>query len=273
MKYELNNIYNEDSYKAIKDIPDNSIDLIIIDPPYEFDMGGGAGAFGTNNRDHHAEYLSLYHETGKTKETERLRIMANTKRNADNYRHLSKGFTFDVLDEMVRILKKLNIYIWCSKKQVGKILNYFETKEYNIDIITWHKTNPTPTINNTYANDTEYCIFAREKGVKVGGSYHTKKKYYVSGVNIDDKKLYKHPTIKPMNIIKNLIINSSNENDIVADFFLGSGTTCVAAKELGRQYIGFEIDREYYKIAKDRLNGITAQGQMSVFTDFEKLDL
>lgn len=144
-------------------------------------------------------------------------------------------------------------------------MNYYESKNKNIDILTWHKTNPLPTMNNTYANDTEYCVFARDKGVKLNGTYDTKKKYYVSTTNKNDKELYKHPTIKPINIIKNFIINSSNENDIVFDCFCGSGTTCVAAKELKRRYIGIEINEEYYKIACNRMKGIDANGQMSIF--------
>lgn len=169
-----------------------------------------------------------------------------------------------LLDEFVRIMKKVNIYIWCSKAQVGKIINYFENINCNIDILTWHKTNPTPTINNTYANDTEYCIFAREKGVKIYGCYETKRKYYVTGANVEDKKKFNHPTIKPLEIIKNLIINSSNENDVVFDPFMGSGTTAVAAKQLNRQFIGFEIDKEYHRIACERLEGITQEKEKGV---------
>lgn len=151
------------------------------------------------------------------------------------------------------------------------LLKHYLDKKCNIEIITWHKTNPLPTANNTYANDTEYCIFARESGVKIGGTYETKREYYVTSINSDDKKLYKHPTIKPLNIIKNFILNSSQENDIVLDCFCGSGTTCVACKELNRRFIGMEIDKEYHKIAVNRLNGILANGQMSIFTDTTKL--
>lgn len=61
---------------------------------------------------------------------------------------------------------------------------------------------------------------------------------------------------------------------LVFDPFVGSGTTCVASKELGLDYLGFEINEKYYKVAKDRLNGITQNGQMSLLdTDFEQLDL
>lgn len=103
------------------------------------------------------------------------------------------------------------------------------------------------------------------------GTYETKLKYYISNINKEDKEKYLHPTIKPLEVVKNHIINSTKENDIVLDCFCGSGTTCVAAKETGRRYIGMEIDPEYHKIAVDRLNGINANGQTSIFTDFEKL--
>lgn len=108
-------------------------------------------------------------------------------------------------------MKKINIYIWCNKEQLVQILNYFNDKGCFLDLLTWHKTNPIPTCNGTYLSDTEYCVFAREKGVKIYGSYQTKKKYYITPCNVEDKKLYGHPTIKPLNIIENLVINSSVE--------------------------------------------------------------
>lgn len=111
----------------------------------------------------------------------------------------------------------------------------------------------------------------REKGTLISGTYKTKSKFYVSTVNKKDKKEFKHPTIKPLELVKNHIINSSKENDIILDCFCGSGTTCVAAKELGRKFIGIEIDPEYHKIAINRLNGINEEGQLSIFTDIEKI--
>ena len=73
-----------------------------------------------------------------------------------------------------------------------------------------------------------------------------------------------------MSIIKTLIENSSNKGDIVLDCFSGSGTTCVAAKELERQFLGIEIDPEYHKISLDRLHGILADGQISFDTLAER---
>lgn len=245
-----------DCFELLKTIPDKSIDLVVTDPPYEFSSGGAGGAFGSKKRNYHKEYISLYHETGATVDTERLRISANKDKQKEQLKSISKGFNFEVLDELVRVMKKINIYIWCSKAQVSKILNYFEAKGCSTDILTWHKTNPTPTCNNTYLSDTEYLIFAREKAVKLYGTYDTKHKYYVSPANVKDKKLYKHPTIKPLNIITNLIINSSVEGGVVLDPFMGSGTTCVACVNTNRHYIGFEINKEYYDVACMRLDEV-----------------
>lgn len=151
-------------------------------------------------------------------------------------------------------------------------MEYFIKKKHCFhDIMVWCKTNPIPTANGTYLPDLEYCLMFREKGTKVEGTYETKSKYYVSEINKKDKDKFLHPTIKPINVVKNHIINSTKENDIVLDCFCGSGTTCLACKETGRRYIGMEIDSEYHKIAVDRLNGITANGQTSIFTDFENM--
>lgn len=224
---DLDYIEEGDCLELIKQIPDKSIDLVVTDPPYEYVSGGGAGAFGADKRSYHHEILPI-----------------------------SEGFNIRCLDECCRVLKVINIYVWCSKAQVRKLLDYFEDKGCSIDILTWHKTNPIPTCNNTYLSDTEYLIFAREKGVKVYGSYATKKKYYVTATNKADKDLYKHPTIKPIDIIQNIIINSSVEGAIVLDPFLGSGTTAVAAVNTNRHYIGFELNPVYYDTACKRLDEV-----------------
>lgn len=223
-------LYNGDCLEVLKNIPDNSVDLVVTDPPYMMTCGGGGGAFGKDKRSYHTEIDPL-----------------------------TKNFNLDVLDELVRILKKVNIYIWCSKDQLRQYIDYFEDIGCKTDLLCWHKTNPTPTCNNTYLSDTEYLLFFREKGAKVYGNYHTKKKYYVSPTNKDDKKLFGHPTIKPVNIIENLIINSSSENDIVLDCFMGSGTTGVACINNNRDFIGIEIDEGYFKIAENRINEAKSQ--------------
>lgn len=249
MKFEdmINNITLGNCYELIKYIPNNSIDLIITDPPYKWERGGI--------------------NTGLFRKGVSSRNFLNTIEDAK----MDKGIDFSILDEFVRVMKKINIYIWCNKDQIPNYLKYFvENKRCYFDIIIWQKSNVTPLCSNKYLTDKEYCLFFREKGVKVQGKYETKKTVYTSSTNIEDKRKYCHPTIKPMNITKNLIINSSIEKDIVLDCFSGSGTTCVAAKELDRRYIGFEINTEYCQIAKDRLNGILANGQITFDTNIEK---
>ena len=93
-----------------------------------------------------------------------------------------------------------------------------------------------------------------------------KKTVYYEQANVADKEKFEHPTIKPLHIIQNLIINSSDVGDIVLDPFMGSGTTAVACKNLGRQFIGFEVNPKWHKIACDRLNNTDASGQLSLFT-------
>ena len=226
-----------DCLELLKEIPDKSIDLVVIDPPYDFmskhksNNYSGAGAFGKLGRTYHSE-------------------LENS--------NIIKGLdTKKVLNELCRIMKSINIYIWCNKEQIPNYLDYF--KEYNFELLAWHKTNPVPTCNNKYLSDTEYLLFFRENGVKIYGTYATKKKYYVTPTNKEDKKLYNHPTIKPLDIIENLIINSSQENDVVLDCFMGSGTTGVACKKLNRSFIGIELDETYYKIACERIKSIEEQ--------------
>ena len=246
MKFEdmINNIINCDCYEMIKNIPDKSIDLIVTDPPYEIDTVGSK----KNN-------------------------ISKTFANCNNQlKNISDGINEKILDEFMRILKKPNIYIWCNKKQILQYLKYFvEKHECSFEIIVWCKTNPTPLCGGNYLIDKEFCLYFR-KGVKLNTKFETAKTYYITSKNKDDKDLFEHPTIKPLDIIKNLVINSSKEDDIVLDCFCGSGTTCVACKETGRRYIGMEINKEYYEIAKKRINGINANGQISIFTDIDKIE-
>jgi len=243
-----------DCLEVLKSIPDKSIDLIVTDPPYLFNNGKGGGAFGADKRSYHEEYYAMFRRTGATEETERLRIIANKKAQSDLVAKMASGFDYSVLDELCRLQDKINIYIWCSKAQLRYLLDYYDDKKCFLELLTWHKTNPVPTCNNTYLSDTEYLVFARQKGVKVYGTYKTKRKYYVTQANVADKKKYNHPTIKPLEIIENLVINSSLEGDRVLDPFMGSGTTGVACKRLKRDFIGIEIDQNYFATAKERID-------------------
>lgn len=239
-RFETNNIYNEDSYKAIKDLPNKCIDCIYTDVPYLFDNGG----------------------TGKSELGQRFARLKNNE-----LHDIIQGFDYGILDDFVRIMKYINIYIWCSKNQIPTILNYFLKFDVAYDILVWCKDNPTPVANNTWLPDVEYCLYFREKGkVKLNDGYELKSKWFASPINKRDKDRFSHPTIKPIEMVEKHILHTTQPNDVIADFFMGSGTTCVAAKNTGRQYIGFEIEEKWFKIAQDRLNNIDANGQTSMFT-------
>ena len=262
---DLDVIYNMDCYKGIKKIPDKSIDLVYIDIPYDLEGNGGGGAFGSKKRDYHKEYEQVSKNTNATS-------LAVRKCSSSSIAEIAFGIDWSLLDELCRVMKHIYIYIWCSKKQIPYLLNYFIDKGCFWDLFVWHKTNPIPTCNNTMVSDTEYCLIFRESGCVIGGTFKTKTKYYISETNKYDKQLYKHPTIKPLEVVKNHIFNSTKENDVVLDCFMGSGTTAVACKQLNRHYIGFELNPEYYHIAIDRVNGLTVAdrkkkeaGQLSLF--------
>lgn len=233
---KINEVYNMDCMEAIKLLDDNSIDLVVMDPPYLLNLS-------------------------KVKNTSSFNNYAN------ELIGLKDGFDLKVLDLLIPKMKKINMYIYCSKRQVKDLIEYFTNKDCNYEILTWHKQNPSPLINNNYLPDTEYIIFAREKGVRLYGNYHTKRKYYLSGVNQVDKKKYKHPTIKPLPFIENHIINSSKEGDLILDCYCGSGTTLVGAIKTKRNFIGFEIDKGYYEIAKQRVEETLWQEESKIETE------
>lgn len=207
------------------------VDLIVTDPPYDI-------------KNTNAGVNSQFSKS--------IQGMNDEIRNAG----ITKGFDYiTTLDKMVQLQHKINMYIWCNKAQLPLYLDYFVTqKKCSFDLIKWVKTNATPTFSNKYLSDTEYCIYVRKGGKCMPGSYEDGSTLYQAPINVKDKKLYGHPTIKPVDIIEKLIRNSSDENGIVLDPFMGSGTTCVACKKLNRNFIGIELDPWYFKIAEKRIN-------------------
>lgn len=241
LENNLNTIILGDSYKLIKQIPDDSIDLVYIDIPYQTAYSGG-GSF-------------------KNKVKNAVITMN------ENIENLMEGIDYSILDDLCRVLKTIYIYIWCSKSQIQYLINYFTDKGCNYNILCWCKNNPVPFGASNFLSDIEYCLCFYEKGAKFYDGVEHKSKFYISNLNWLDKKKYNHPTIKPLELVKRHLLNSTQENDIVLDCFSGSGTTCVACKELNRQFLGIEINPTYYQISVDRLNGILANGQISFDTN------
>lgn len=223
MKYPedfINKIICANNKDIFKFIPDKSIDCICTDPPYAIDSKG-AGLAGKR------QYF---------------KEISNNE--------IDVGFDFEILKEYERILKTMNLITFCAKDEIRNYLNWCHEKGYRWKLITWHKTNPVPLINGNYLPDTEY-IFHIWDGIKLKGNYDTKKGYYVTPII---KNEYDHPTVKPLFIIENLIINATDENSIILDPFCGSGTTLVACKNQHKNFIGIEISPKYVKIINERLS-------------------
>ena len=201
-----------------------SVDLVIADPPYFQGEGGGGGSFGVKNKNHRTEIDKMM-----------------------------CGISDECLEQMARVCKRVNMYIFCSVLQIPQYLAFAQRHGYKFDILTWHKTNAVPACNGKYMPDTEYIVFIKESGVPLYGTAATKCKYYVTPTNVKDKRRWGHPTIKPLNIVQNLIINSTQEGGVVLDPFMGSGTTAVACIRTARNYIGFELNPEYYEVCKKRI--------------------
>ena len=213
---ELNKIYNTDCLEFMHSMPDSCVDLVVTDPPYEIHTKGG----GLGRR-------PVYENGALGK--------------------ISQGFDAEAtLEQIARICKKINIFIFCSTKQKPRIMNWGYERGCNIAELAWYKPNAAPFTNNTFKSDLENIIYIREKGVKIKGI----SRLFTHNCG---KSKYGHPTEKPLEIIEKLILTASNEGDLIFDPFMGSGTTAAACKELNRNFIGCEIEAEYCEIAEKRV--------------------
>lgn len=231
----LDTIYNEDCLEGMERIPDGSVDLIVTDPPYIVSKSTG----GTVNN------IKKLDKSLKDLDKARLRDGYNIGLFAQRYvRRLQGG--------------RINAYFWCNKVQIPDYFRaYVDGLGCKFEIIAWHKQNALPTYYNKYLSDTEYCLYFHTGGFTHPACYEDAKTYEVGMINHADKKLYGHPTIKPLPIIQRMIRNSSEEGGVVLDPFIGSGTTAVAAVLEKRRYIGFELDKDYWETAIKRVKEIT----------------
>lgn len=185
MELTPNNIYLGDAYELIKKLKDHSVDLIITDPPYAIEGIHGSGILKSRPANQ-----QTYNEISES--------------------DLDKGIDLKILDDLVRVMKKINIYIWCNKTQIYDYMTYF-VKERNcsFEILIWAKENPIPFCGTHYLCDKEYCLYFWEQGAPVSIPYDRARTYFISKTNQDDKKDYGHPTIKPIELIETLIKNST----------------------------------------------------------------
>lgn len=176
-------------------------------------------------------------------------------RKSNGLRNLDKGksdyLTFDInsfLDEIYRVTRK-SIIVFCSKEQFSSIYSFFANKKGTTRAIVWEKTNPSPMNGqHIYLSGVELAVWFKYSGNKTFNA-HCKNTVF----RFSNGKSKLHPTEKNHDLLKELILDNSDEQDIVFDPCSGSGSHLLVAKNLNRQYLGCEINDEYFQIAKKRL--------------------
>lgn len=269
--FELDSVVCGNSYELIKQIPDKSVDLIYTDIPYLYNQGGsGTSELGERTAKKRLALMGMsdvFEKYNCSTQGEALKLAKQLVKGDIEVNSIENGIDYAILDEFVRVMKKINIFIWCSKLQILDIMKFFIEKHgCYFEILCWCKTNPTPSTNNSWLPDIEYCLYFREKGVPLNDGYENKSKFYVSPANTYDKEHFQHPTCKPTAIIDKHILHSTRGGDIIFDPFAGSCSTLVSAKNNGRHFLGIELEQKYVDIGNDRLNNMDSKGQYSMFT-------
>jgi len=222
---ELGKVYCMDCLDGIKQIV--IPDLIIADPPYQFQAEGGG----------------LY----KLARTERM-LNKIHKMGCDS-------FDFDKFIPPLLNLQehKVNAYFFCNKTLIPNYLFLAKKRDLLFDILIFKKLNPLPAFHNSYMNELEYVIFLRSRGVYFSSTegYSNYKKVYSE--NIGHHGLI-HPNQKPIELIRRYIRVSSKINGVILDPFAGCGTVSLASKQLNRRCVGFELISRFVDIANSRVS-------------------
>ena len=232
-------VLQQNDYKdSLQHIPDNAIDLVVTDPPYEHVMGGMKSKkynVGTWNSD---SYMNM---------------------KMSQFKH---DDIFELLDLVIPKMKKVNMFIFCSKLQLAHYFDYInQHKKLKFDLLIWDKSSEdnkySMKSSKFFTQDIEYVVRIYESGVslrKIWNEDHSKtdSHYYMKRQKYAQPK-GKHESMKPVELLENYIKVASDENDIVLDPFAGSGSTGVACVNLNRKFIGIELDKDYFNVAKDRI--------------------
>lgn len=234
-------LFEGDCLNVLKNIPNNSINLIVTDPPYKITSRGNAGNSGGM-----------------------LKKKINMQGQVFNYNNIDCS---EYAPEFYRVLKDgSHCYVMTNHINLIHMLNTFtdlRTKEekdngikpygfHFIKSLIWDKRNKI--MGQFYMSQFEYILFFRKgRGVKIN---HCGTSDILSIPNIKlkgDNGKNLHDTEKPVELMKILIDNSSKPNDLVLDPFMGIGSTGVAAINTDRNFIGIELDKNYFKIAEERI--------------------
>jgi site-specific DNA-methyltransferase (adenine-specific) len=206
-------LINADCLEAMRDIPDGSVDMVLTDIPYGEVSQKSSG----------------------------LRMLDRGDANTCN---------FDIKEMVADIIRITNgsFYIFCGTEQISIITSAFKSYKLTTRVCVWEKSNPSPMNGSRlWLSGMEFCVFARKP--KAVFNEHCQKALWRFPVG----RSKVHPTEKPVKLMNRLVLASSNEGDTILDPFMGSGTTGVAAKTLGRSFIGIELDPDYFALASKRI--------------------
>ena len=219
-----------DCLERMKEIESGSVDMILTDPPYELSKSKGGGMMGKDGREFMKE------------------IAADGMINGIN----TSMFLDSCLSLFDQKQKFCGVFT-CSLKQLIEYISWAEKNNFQYGVGVWHKTNPAPLCNCKYLGDVEYWVYIKGNKSKILGNYHSKSMVYTSKINKKDKAEFGHPTCKPTELMEKFLINHSLDGYVILDPFMGSGTTGVAAVNLGRKFIGIEMDQGYFEIGVNRV--------------------
>ena len=266
------NVKNKEGLKFLKKVDDNSINLILTDPPYIISQESGMNTHYNSVKDNETnniksvktekewnDYKKTQNITDDNKKDNYLKygsIYGKKYCVKTDYGDWDKKFTIKILEDFIeQFYKKLKnggtliifFDLW-KITELKDILEKFKFKQ--IRMIEWIKTNPMPI--NSKCNYLTNCREIALVAVKVGKCTFNSK--YDNGIYmypIQGGKNKFHPTQKNLKMFEELIKKHSNANDTIMDTFLGSGTTAIACKNTKRNFTGCEISKEYYdKIKK-----------------------
>ncbi len=244
----INKIIQGDCKEILKNFPDNSIDCICSDVPYLIATGGVAGI----KKGIHTGGILNRQDLENSKDLKKNWLL----KNADNVDFITSGKFFknvpkfeEWLPEVYRVLKDgSHCYLMINARNIKELQTKAEEAGFKyLNLLVWEKQNRTP--NKYYQQSCEFILMLRKgyaKNIKNMGKANIFKIQNPIGNKF-------HPNEKPVQLMKELIEESTDPENIVLDMFCGSGSTCIAAKELGLNYIGIELEKKHADIAKERL--------------------
>lgn len=222
-------------------IEDESIDLVVTDPPYKIISGG------CRIKDLGDEPSGILTHRQNNKRLDWIDDVRTGKMFKENEIKFSLW-----IPEMFRVLKNgTHFYVMVNDRNVQEMLNVCSENKFKlVNILIWKKNNCTP--NRWYMKNAEFILMFR-KG-KARNINNLGSKTCIEVNNIIGKK--SHPTEKPIELLSILIDNSSNVGEIVLDPFMGTGSTALACKKLKRNFIVIEKDKKYYDIAVNKIENL-----------------